>query len=351
MKVIKRIMYGILTFALAVGAFAGSGMEVRAEESIDVVIQSLYIDTSGNNHIVVDKVSTTVGTAWIDFLAGYDLDANNPSDEMEGTGWKTEIQTYGNTGVDDPNRLTENDTINNNAYHIWRMGIPGGYERSAFTFAVHQNGTVLDQGVGGDIIRCTAYERFSEQDYSYIRDNVTIYGFMEEYLSVEGTTVEISPYPNGQAYIFDITWPDSAEEVPVVSDSSTNDSDNPSDEPTVEEEPQTPENNYIVFHESVKADIDVAIAQAQKAAQEAVANGTRTPANPIVIDTGVWISFKGDVYQKMQDSGLPVQITFIYKGVRYRVNIPAGADLMSLVDENGYCGFLNLMAHFGGTVL
>jgi len=351
MKAKKRIMNWLLTFALVVGVFVMSGVEAKAAEQIDVVIQSLYIDTSGNNRIVFDRVQTEVGTTWIDFLAEYNLDEHNPSDVMTGAEWTTEIQLYGNTGVDDPNRLKENDTIGSNAYHIWRMGIPSGYERSAFTFAVHQNGTVLDQGVGGDIIRCTSYERFSEEDYAYIRNNVVIYGFMEAYLSVEGTTVELSPYPNNQAYIFDITWPDSAEEVPTISDTSTNDSDNSSDEPSVKEEPQTPENNYIVFHESVKADIDIAIAQAQKAAQEAVANGTRTPANPIVINTGVWISFRGDVYQKMQDSGLPVQITFMYKGIRYRVNVPAGADLMSLVDENGYCGFLNLMAHFGGTVL
>jgi len=105
---------------------------------------------------------------------------------------------------------------------------------------------------------------------------------------------------------------------------------------------QTPENNYGVFQESVQKSIDVAMAKTL---------GNNTSTAPVTIDTGIWISFKGDVYQKLQDSGLPVQITFQYQGIRYRVDIPANADLMSLVDENGYCGFLNLMAHFGGTVL
>ena len=101
------------------------------------------------------------------------------------------------------------------------------------------------------------------------------------------------------------------------------------------EEPQTAENNYIVFHDTVKKMIK----------DTAASQGT------ITIDTKNWISFRGDVYQELQNSGRPVQITFTYRGNRYRVDIPAGADLMSLVDENGYCGFLNLMAHFGGTKL
>ena len=118
-------------------------------------------------------------------------------------------------------------------------------------------------------------------------------------------------------------------------------------------EPQTAENNYSVFQEETIKNVEKAIAEATTAAANAAvsASGAASTNTPIAIDTGVWISFKGNVYQKLQDSGLPVQISFMYKGERYRVDIPAGADLMSLVDENGYCGFLNLMAHFGGTKL
>lgn len=106
-------------------------------------------------------------------------------------------------------------------------------------------------------------------------------------------------------------------------------------------EPQTAENNYVVFHDTVKKMIK----------DTAAGRGTAAGQGTITIDTKNWISFRGDVYQELQDSGRPVQITFTYRGNRYRVDIPAGADLMSLVDENGYCGFLNLMAHFGGTKL
>ena len=109
--------------------------------------------------------------------------------------------------------------------------------------------------------------------------------------------------------------------------------------------PQTAENNYGVFQEDV-------MKQVQNVTEASVSEGSgQSSQTPVVIDTGVWYSFKENVYQTLQDSNRPIQITFCYKGERYRVDIPAGADLMSLVDENGYCGFLNLMAHFGGTKL
>lgn len=133
-------------------------------------------------------------------------------------------------------------------------------------------------------------------------------------------------------------------EVNVPDESEVSDKVVPDEEP--HEVPQTPENNYGLFQDKIRN----IIADVEKKTQtdSTVANPS---SDPIVLDTGNWVSFKGDVYQKLQDSGRPIQITFRYKGKHYRVDIPAGADLMSLVDENGYCGFMNLMAHFGGTEL
>ena len=103
-----------------------------------------------------------------------------------------------------------------------------------------------------------------------------------------------------------------------------------------EEVPQTADNNYGLFLKDIMRQIREAMEAEDKNA-------------PIILNTGDWISFTGSVYELLQESNRPVQITFIYQAERYRVDIPAGADYMSLVDENGYCGFLNLMAHFGGT--
>ena len=133
-------------------------------------------------------------------------------------------------------------------------------------------------------------------------------------------------------------------QVDVPDDNEISDQTVPDEEP--HEVPQTPENNYGLFQDKISN----MIADIEKKTQtdSTVANPS---SDPIVLDTGNWVSFKGDVYQKLQDSGRPIQITFRYKGKHYRVDIPADADLMSLVDENGYCGFMNLMAHFGGTEL
>lgn len=48
---------------------------------------------------------------------------------------------------------------------------------------------------------------------------------------------------------------------------------------------------------------------------------------------------------------MAVIINYIYKGKGYSVTIPAGYDVMSLLDENGYCGFLYLGSIFGTTEL
>jgi len=38
---------------------------------------------------------------------------------------------------------------------------------------------------------------------------------------------------------------------------------------------------------------------------------------------------------------------FTYEGRRWKVTIPEGAKVTELCDENGWCGFLNLAAHYG----
>ena len=48
---------------------------------------------------------------------------------------------------------------------------------------------------------------------------------------------------------------------------------------------------------------------------------------------------------------MAVIINYIYKGKGYSVTIPAGYEMMSLLDENGYCGFLYLGSIFGTTEL
>lgn len=50
-------------------------------------------------------------------------------------------------------------------------------------------------------------------------------------------------------------------------------------------------------------------------------------------------------------SDIDVNIVFGYGGKTYKVVIPAGYDVKSILDKNGYCGFLRLLAILGGTEL
>ncbi len=46
---------------------------------------------------------------------------------------------------------------------------------------------------------------------------------------------------------------------------------------------------------------------------------------------------------------IDVNVVFTYGGKKLKVVIPAGYDVSKLLDENGYCGFLRLLALLGGT--
>lgn len=50
-------------------------------------------------------------------------------------------------------------------------------------------------------------------------------------------------------------------------------------------------------------------------------------------------------------SDIDVNVVFNYGGKRYKVVIPAGYDMKSLLDKNGYCGFLRLLAVLGGETI
>ncbi len=70
----------------------------------------------------------------------------------------------------------------------------------------------------------------------------------------------------------------------------------------------------------------------------------------LVINTNSWVSFHKSVYMAISARpDLGVTINYRYQGKYYTVTIPAGADVMSLVNEEGFCGFRNLDAAYGGS--
>lgn len=136
------------------------------------------------------------------------------------------------------------------------------------------------------------------------------------------------------------------ENVPTSGDCDTSDSssgDKKEEESKPVEQPKTPETHYGMFQEDAIRRLNLAIENVNKA----VTNGTTNQTKKVELNTGVWVSFHKSVYEEIQKCTVPVSISFIYQGTRYVVTIPANADVLSLVDENGFCGFLNLGAHYG----
>ena len=73
----------------------------------------------------------------------------------------------------------------------------------------------------------------------------------------------------------------------------------------------------------------------------------------VKIETSRWISFHKMVMEALAERpDVTLEISFLdeeYKGNRVTVTIPAGTDTLSLVDENGFVGFLYLAVKYGYT--
>ena len=71
----------------------------------------------------------------------------------------------------------------------------------------------------------------------------------------------------------------------------------------------------------------------------------------VKIETSRWISFHKMVMQALADRpDVSLEVSFLdgeYKGNRVFFTIPAGTDTLSLLDENGFSGFLYLAGKFG----
>lgn len=71
----------------------------------------------------------------------------------------------------------------------------------------------------------------------------------------------------------------------------------------------------------------------------------------VKIETSRWISFHKMVMQALADRpDVSLEVCFLdgeYKGNRVSFTIPAGTDTLSLLDENGFSGFLYLAGKFG----
>ncbi|MBQ9301947.1 hypothetical protein [Butyrivibrio sp.] len=91
----------------------------------------------------------------------------------------------------------------------------------------------------------------------------------------------------------------------------------------------------------------------QQYKEAVISNVASVPANGalnLVTDKPSVIDYKM-VEALSARSDIDVNVVFNYGGKRYKVVIPAGYDMKSLLDKNGYCGFLRLLAVLGGETI
>lgn len=127
----------------------------------------------------------------------------------------------------------------------------------------------------------------------------------------------------------------------------------------------TADDSYAPIASSVAKDADAAffaavdmqIEDLLKEINALIAEGKLDEANVLIakglkINAGTHQGFNASTLAKIGEAsrmGIAVTVNFVYGGTNYSVTIPAKSqiDPASLVDTNGYCGFLNLVKHFG----
>lgn len=94
----------------------------------------------------------------------------------------------------------------------------------------------------------------------------------------------------------------------------------------------------------------VKYAAGQKQAQQLIKSVA--PGGNCVVELEEFISFNRETFEALAKRP-DVSLTVIYKwnGVKYKVTIPAGYNVIDLLNEDGYCGCLYLNAIFGSEVV
>lgn len=96
--------------------------------------------------------------------------------------------------------------------------------------------------------------------------------------------------------------------------------------------------------------VPVKYAVGQKQAQQIIKSVA--PGGNCVVELEEFISFNRETFEALAKRP-DVSLTVIYKwnGVKYKVTIPAGYNVLDLLNEDGYCGCLYLNAIFGSEVV
>ena len=86
--------------------------------------------------------------------------------------------------------------------------------------------------------------------------------------------------------------------------------------------------------------------------QEAIAAIQNARTNEVIISSRRWISFHQSVLEAIsQRPDVTIILRYRYQGEMCEVTIPAGAEVSTLADEGGFCGFRYLNQIFDETSL
>ena len=337
-KIFKRLLVTTLVLAIVM-----SGI-IPGTEALEVQAKSL----SEVNELDIIKAGDT-----ITFDKDYTLNIDGTSQEY----------ASGITWTNDGSGEYYVDAIEDFTIYLKSCTF-GGYKITVFHDAGMDYGTTMNSGLpielGSDTTICISELR-DRIISSHIASGVVLSIFEDKIYRdreltstysdsdvIDVSTGEISVWREENTYFIykEVYARLDFENVPTSGDCDTSDSssgDKKEEESKPVEQPKTPETHYGMFQEDAIRRLNLAIENVNKA----VANGTTDQTKKVELNTGIWVSFHKSVYEEIQKCDVPVSITFIYQGTRYVVTIPANADVLSLVDQNGYCGFLNLGAHYG----
>lgn len=101
---------------------------------------------------------------------------------------------------------------------------------------------------------------------------------------------------------------------------------------------------------SVKEYMEVSNSAYAKFNKDAISAIDKAPVNgTVTLNTDRWVSFYASVIDMLKSRpDVNVVVNYFYKGTRYTMTIPAGADLSVLVESEGYYGFRYLDLFFPG---
>lgn len=346
-KILKRVVATTFALALALsGIIPGMGpLEARAETiTTQISTEEIHNRIDYNNFILGQGASiyfSQKGNLSIDGSSTpHDKDSvwtNNSSQEywIEGTSYSEEYHNI---------NLKSCEFSGDYSIHVWfdESFEFGTREHTARIFELGNSTTMSKDDIISGMYNDLPSGIVIKDDKLYKDNSCTSY-YSD---TVDASNGEI--YLDGDTYdiilnTFVLVGRESTSNTPSSSTPSSKPSEPKKEESKTIEVPKTPETHYGTFQEDAINKVQTAIANINKA----TTNGTTNQTKKVELNTGVWVSFHKSVYEEIQKCNVPVTITFIHEGTRYVVTIPSNANVLSLVDENGYCGFLNLGAHYG----